>query len=83
MCVQNCKEHKYGLYSNYINEENTSACDSTQLAIQYPCVLCIHACISPCPLLLQLQGEEFLCKQTRYATHDAWLNVNVAFDSIL
>ena len=31
---------------------------STQLAIQYPCVLCIHACISPCPVLLQLQGEE-------------------------
>ena len=67
------------LNSNYIHQRRKHECSlclrlfhaSTQLAIQYPCVLCIHACISPCPVLLQLQSEEFLSKQTRYVTHDA------------
>ena len=29
------------------------------------------------------KAKNFLCKQTRYATRDAWLNANVAFDSNL
>ena len=42
-----------------------SASDSISLCSMYSCQYI------PCPVLLQLQGEEFLCKQTRYVTHDA------------